>query len=175
MTDTGTRNMYHSVFRSRIRPALIKCIWSEEHRGTMAERIDPNDRIGTYSTEVLENLKEWLDQENTLSDGQTEVVQHIVERPETHKRDINAIVEEEITYRSLRTDFDSNPPNEWGFPADTWETAERIHELRTETDLEDREATVRALTERDRSCDEIAAMLNISKFEVDDYSDWINQ
>lgn len=141
----------------------------------MAERIDPNDRIGTYSTEVLENLEEWFDQANALSDGQTEVVRHIVEHPETHKRDINAIVEEEMTYRDLRADFDSTPPNKWGFPADTWETVEWIHELRTETDLKDREAMVRALTERDRSRDEIAAMLDVTKSEVDDYSDRIGQ
>lgn len=90
----------------------------------------------TWSAEVLENLEEWLAHGNSLSDGQIEVVRHVVERPESHKRDITAIFEEGMTYRDLRADFGASTLREWGFPADTWETAERIHELRTGTELE---------------------------------------
>lgn len=141
----------------------------------MPERINPNDRIGTHSVEVLENLEEWLDQVNSLTDGQIEVVRHIVDCPESHRRDINAILEKGVTYRDLQRDFDASTPKEWGFPADTWETAERIHELRTATELERREATVRALTECGRSHDDIAAMLNVSESEVDGYSDRVGR
>lgn len=141
----------------------------------MPEQIDSDDRIGTYPAEVLENLDKWLDRGNSLSDGQFEVVRHIVERPESHSRDVTAIFEEEMTYRNLRADFDASIPKEWGFPADTWETADRVHELRTETDLDGREATVRALTERDWGHDEIAARLNVSRSEVADYNGRISR
>lgn len=141
----------------------------------MSERIDADDRIGTYPAEVLENLRRWLDEGNPISGGEFEVVRHIVDHPERHERDINAVFEEEMTYRDLREDFDRATPKKWGYPADTWETADRIHELRTGTELDGREAAVRALSERDRTHDEIAAMFNVSKSVVEGHSDRINR
>lgn len=141
----------------------------------MADRIDPTDRIGAYATETLQNLEAWLEQDNSLTDGQAEVVRHVVDHPDGHKRELNVIVEDGMTFRDLLAELGSSSPKRWGYPADDWETAERIRELRTDTELDDREAAVRALIERGRSPSDVAAMLNVSEAEIADVTGRIDR
>lgn len=133
----------------------------------MTDAIALDDRIGTREAEVLRNLSTWLDVSEGLTDAQAELVRHVVANPEVHRRDVNAVIEEEFTYAELVETFERTQPRTWGYPADSWGTVRRVAQLRTETVLTAEQAVVRALSERGHSGEAIAERVGLTPAAVD--------